>query len=150
VLSATGLLPCTALAHSAGLALERGISVNRLLATSSPAVWALGDCAQVQGLSLPYVLPLMQQARALAATLTGTPTPVTYPAMPVTVKTPACPTVVCPPPHHIHGSWNVKITGDTGEAFYRDLNGTLQGFALIGSATNQRQSLAAQVPAWLG
>jgi rubredoxin---NAD+ reductase len=149
-LSATGLKPCTALAHKAGLALERGITVNRLLATSAAGVWALGDCAQVQGMSLPYVLPIMQQARALAATLTGTSTPVAYPAMPVTVKTPACPTVVCPPPHNVHGSWQTKITADAGEAFYRDPDGVLRGFALVGAATSQRQILAAQVPAWLG
>ena len=94
----TWLRPRTSLAHEAGLAVNRGIVTNRLLATSAPNVHALGDCAEVDGHTLPYVMPIMQQARALAATLAGTPTPVLYPAMPVIVKTPACPTVVCPPP----------------------------------------------------
>ena len=98
VLSAIGLRPRTALAQAAGLAVNRGVVADRWLATSAPHVYAIGDCAEVEGHTLPYVLPLMQQGRALAATLAGTPTPVIYPAMPVTVKTPACPTVVCPPP----------------------------------------------------
>ncbi|MEI7466347.1 MAG: FAD-dependent oxidoreductase [Burkholderiales bacterium] len=89
VLSAIGLQPRTALAKAAGLAIARGITTDRALATSAPHVWAVGDCAEVMGLNLPYVMPLMQQSRALAATLCGSVTPVAYPAMPVLVKTPA-------------------------------------------------------------
>ena len=52
-----------------------------------PLVYALGDCAEVDGLNLLYVMPLMACARALAQTLAGNPTAVAYGAMPVTVKT---------------------------------------------------------------
>ncbi|WP_236722005.1 hypothetical protein [Pseudomonas frederiksbergensis] len=45
----------------------------------------------------------MAQARALAATPSGHPTPVHYLAFPVTVKTPACPAVICPPAPGIDG-----------------------------------------------
>lgn len=149
VLSAVGLRPRTALAQAAGLKVERGIVTDRLLATSAPHVHAIGDCAEVAGHSLPFVMPLMQQARALAATLAGTPTPVVYPAMPVTVKTPACPTVVCPPLPDAAGKWAVEVEGDACVARYAAPDGTLRGFALLGPAVAQRQALAAQVPAWL-
>jgi len=149
VLSAIGLRPRTALAAEAGLAVNRGIVTNRLLATSAPNVHALGDCAEVAGHTLPYVMPIMQQARALAATLTGTPTPVLYPAMPVLVKTPACPTVVCPPPLDASGAWSVTLTDDACDARFLSGDGQLLGFALLGSATSQRQALVTQVPGLL-
>lgn len=149
VLSAIGLRPRTALAGAAGIAVNRGIVTNRLLATSAPNVHALGDCAEVAGHTLPYVMPIMQQARALAATLTGTPTPVLYPAMPVLVKTPACPTVVCPPPLDASGAWSVTLTDDACDARFMSGDGQLLGFALLGTATAQRQALVGQVPGLL-
>lgn len=150
VLSAVGLRPRTALAVAAGAQCARGIVTDRLLATSLPPVYALGDCAEVAGLNLPFVLPIMQQARALARTLAGTPTPVSYPAMPVVVKTPACPTVVCPPPLGAVGEWRVEELEGGLEAGFHDAAGKLLGFALLGAATARRQALASQIPAWLG
>ncbi|MDI1259379.1 FAD-dependent oxidoreductase [Aquabacterium sp.] len=152
VLSAIGLKPRTALAASAGLPVNRGIVVDRHLATSAEHVYAVGDCAEVDGHILPYVLPLMQQARALAAGLAGQKTPVAYPAMPVIVKTPACPTVVCPPPLDAPGEWNVTTTDDGLEARFTAPGQPekLLGFALQGKAVSQRQALAALIPPlWL-
>jgi rubredoxin-NAD+ reductase len=149
VLSAIGLRPRTGLAAEAGLTVQRGIVTDRLLATSAPHVYALGDCAEVAGHSLPFVLPLMQQSRALAATLAGTPTPVVYPAMPVTVKTPACPTVVCPPLPDAVGAWTVELSDEACVARFVGADGALLGFALLGTAVSQRQALVAQVPSWL-
>jgi len=149
VLSAIGLRPRTALAHEAGIGVNRGIVTNRLLVTSAPNVYALGDCAEVDGHTLPYVMPIMQQARALSATLAGTPTHVLYPAMPVIVKTPACPTVVCPPPLDASGAWQVTLTNDACDARFMSGDGQLLGFALLGTATSQRQALVAQVPGLL-
>ena len=75
MLSAVGLRPRTALARAAGLAVNRGIVVDTPAAHVAIRISiALGDCAEVEGLVLPYVLPIMQQARALAQTLAGTPT----------------------------------------------------------------------------
>lgn len=149
VLSAIGLRPRTALAEAAGLAVERGVRVDRMLAASQPHVYAVGDNAQVEGLNLPYVLPLMQQARALGATLAGTPTPVHYPAMPVVVKTPAWPTVVCPPPTGATGTWAVVLEDAHVSAEFIGEDGTTLGFALHGSATARRQALVAGLaPLW--
>ncbi len=148
VLSAIGLQPRIALAKAAGLAAARGITADRLLATSAAHVYAVGDCAEVLGLNLPYVMPLMQQSRALAATLCGRPTPVAYPAMPVLVKTPACPTIVCPPPPGAVGEWQVVSTDGACEARFVSADGSLLGFALLGTATSKKQTWAAEVPAW--
>jgi rubredoxin-NAD+ reductase len=149
VLSAIGLRPRTSLAAEAGIAVNRGIVTNRLLATSAANVHAMGDCAEVDGHTLPFVMPIMQQARALAATLAGTPTPVLYPPMPVLVKTPACPTVVCPPPLDASGAWVVTQSDEACDARFMSGDGQLLGFALLGTATTQRQALVGQIPGLL-
>ena len=147
VLSAIGLRPRTRLAQEAGIAAGRGIQVDALLQTSAPDVYALGDCAEVDGVNLPYVQPLMVQARALAATLAGTPTPVVYPAMPVMVKTPAHPVAVLPPKPGAQGGWQVEC-GDSGVcALHVDAAGRLQGFALTGGETGKRTALAGALAA---
>ncbi len=94
VLSAVGLKPRTALAAAAGIKVNRGIVADRHLATSATDVYTLGDCAEIEGMVMPYVMPIMHASRALAQTLAGKPTAVSFPAMPVMVKTPACPTIV--------------------------------------------------------
>jgi len=147
VLSAIGLRPRTQLAQAAGIPVGRGIQTNGLLQTGAANVYAMGDCAEVEGLNLPYVQPLMVQARALAATLTGTPTPVVYPAMPVMVKTPAHPVAVLPPKIGAVGGWKVECS-DTGIcALHVDEAGRLQGFALTGSETGRRNALAKEIAA---
>ncbi|MGA4816462.1 hypothetical protein ACPA9J_21565 [Pseudomonas aeruginosa] len=65
----------------------------------------------MDGLNLLYVMPLMACARALAQTLAGNPSQVAYGPMPVTVKTPACPLVVSPPPRGMDGQWLVEGSG---------------------------------------
>lgn len=146
VLSAIGLRPRIQLAQQAGIQAGRGIRVNRLLQTSVPDIYALGDCAEVEGHVLPYVLPLMAQARALAVTLSGTPTAVAYPAMPIVVKTPAYPIAVAVPSVQDGAVWAVACQEDGICALYQDAQGQLLGFALTGKATQQRQTLAKQLP----
>ena len=146
VLSAIGLKPRIALAQAAGIAVNRGIVVNRRLETGAADVYALGDCAEVEGLVLPYVMPLMNAARALAATLAGKPTAVSYPAMPVLVKTPACPTVVAPPAADAQGRWEVTADADGVKALFKSAEGRLLGFALNGKATAERATLTPQLP----
>ena len=150
VLSAVGLRPRLALAQSAGLAAGRGIVVNRYLEASPGDVYALGDCAEVGGQVLPFVMPIMHAARALAPTLAGTRTAVSYPAMPVLVKTPACPTIVAPPPPAAVGEWRVETTPDGVKSLFVDAAGQLLGFALNGAATAERAKLVKELPPLLG
>lgn len=149
VLSAIGLTPNTQLAKQAGLKVNRGIVVDRYLQTSAEDVYALGDCAEVEGLVLPYVMPLMNAARALARTLAGQPTQVLYPAMPVVVKTPAHPIVVSPPASFAQGEWHIEV-GDKGvRALFKNGSDHLLGFVLTGEFVNDKQKLTKELPAVL-
>lgn len=150
VLSAIGLRPRTALAAAAGANVARGIAVDRHLQTSVPGIYAMGDCVEVNALVLPFVQPLLQQARALAATLVGKPTQLTYPAMPVVVKTPALPVTVAPPAVGAKGEWRIEQVADTTVARCEDATGALLGFALCGTAAGLRTELTKQLPVMLG
>jgi rubredoxin---NAD+ reductase len=149
VLSAIGLKPALELATAAGLKINRGIVVDRKLKASAPDVYALGDVAEVEGLVLPFILPIMNAARALAKTLAGEPTDLSYPAMPDVVKTPACPTVVSPPAMGAAGSWIEEIIDGGIRALFKAADGKLLGCALLGEASKERQAIAAQLPAVL-
>jgi rubredoxin-NAD+ reductase len=147
VLSAVGLKPRTSLAAAAGIKTNRGIVVNNFLQTNFEDIYALGDCAEVEGRVLPFVMPIMTAARALAPILTGNPTAVHYAAMPVAVKTPICPTVVSPPESTAEGEWTVEASVDGVKAVFHHTNGQLLGFALMGSAVSEKAALTAQLPA---
>ncbi|MGY2046100.1 NAD(P)/FAD-dependent oxidoreductase [Pseudomonas pergaminensis] len=146
VVSAIGLRPRVDLAAAAGLQTNRGIMVDRHLKTSHANIYALGDCAEVDGLNLLYVMPLMSCARALAQTLAGNATAVSYGPMPVTVKTPVCPLVVSPPPRGTEGVWSVEGEGADIKALCRDASGRLLGYALTGSAVMEKLALNKELP----
>ncbi|GBL58829.1 NAD(P)/FAD-dependent oxidoreductase [Pseudomonas citronellolis] len=149
VVSAVGLRPRIDLATESGLEVNRGVVVNRELRTSHANIYALGDCAEVDGLNLLYVMPLMSCARALAQTLAGKPTAVSYGPMPVTVKTPVCPLVVSPPPRGSDGQWLVEGSGADLKVLCRDTAGRLLGYALTGAAVSEKLSLNKELPALL-
>ena len=150
VLSAIGLRADTALAQAAGMACERGVVVNELLQTSVEQVFALGDCAQYASAgarTLPYVMPIMNAARALAATLAGTPTALVFPLMPVSIKTPALPTVVAAPHPALAGSWiadalDPEAAQAGGVWRFMDADGQQRGFVLTGKQSTRRMELA--------
>ena len=146
VLCAVGVKPRTALASEAGIEVNRGIVTDRQLRTSAPNVYAMGDCAEVAGHVLVYVAPLMAAARALAATLAGEATDVSYPAMPVAIKTPACPVVVSPPAKDAEGEWHFEGDAPDIKALFRSGAGDLLGFALTGQAVKERMTLTQELP----
>ena len=148
-LSAVGLKPRIQLAKASGINTGLGVTVNRELQTNVSNIFAIGDCAEVEGLVLPYVMPIMQAARALAPTLIGQTTALTYPAMPVMVKTPALATVVSPPAKGAEGKWITTPVEGGLEARFESADGKLLGFALMGTATAQRGALTKELPAIL-
>lgn len=148
VLSAAGLRPNTALAAAAGIQTGRGIITDKALVTSSPGVFAFGDCAEIEGLVLPYVLPIMHAARTLAQTLSGNAATLSLPAMPVGVKTPAHPIVVSPAAPGSAGEWHCETQEDGGQvALFKSFEGKLLGFALTGPlAVKQKMPLQKELP----
>lgn len=149
VVSAIGLRPRLELAEKAKLDVARGIKVNRLLETSAKDVYALGDCAEVEGKVLPFVMPLMAAARALAKTLAGQPTNVSYGVMPVTIKTPVLPVVVSPADANSEGEWKIEVDNQDVQAEFRNKNGQLLGYALTGAKVLNKLALNKELPAIL-
>lgn len=145
VLSAVGLRPRIALAQQAGLAVNRGIMVNEHLRSSDPAIFALGDCAEISGRVQPFVLPIMHAARALAKTLAGAATPVAFPAMPVVVKTPAHPVAVLPVARDVVGTWQLRATGDGVKMEFLDAEQHISGFVLTGRYAAERNAMVARI-----
>jgi rubredoxin-NAD+ reductase len=146
VLSAVGLRPRIQLAREAGIKTGLGIEVNRQLQTNLDSIYAIGDCAETEGLVLPYVMPIMQAARALAPILLGQAASLQYPAMPVMVKTPAYPIVVSPPAKGAEGQWNSAEVEGGMLCRFESNEGQLLGFALLGSATAERAALVKLLP----
>ncbi|MFF8269097.1 NAD(P)/FAD-dependent oxidoreductase [Streptomyces sp. NPDC016562] len=77
VVLACGVRPRIGLAQAAGLDVRRGVVVDDHLRTSDPRIHAIGDCAEHAGQVYGLAGPALEQADALAATLTGRPTPYT-------------------------------------------------------------------------
>lgn len=86
ILVGVGAVPMDHLAKDAGLSTNNGVVVNTYLTTDDPDIHAIGDCVVFPQFHLqrPVRLESVQnatdQARALALTLTGTPTQ--YTALP--------------------------------------------------------------------
>ena len=89
----------------------------------------------------------MACARALARTLTGERAEVSYGTMPVMIKTPCCPTAVCPPPPEAEGSWAIEQYGTDVKALFKSPAGDLLGFAVTGRFAMEKQALSREVPA---
>ena len=141
VLSAIGLRADTRLAVAAGLACERGIQVDAALQTSAPNVYALGDSAQYASsgnTTLPYVMPIMNAARALAQTLAGQKTDVVFPIMPVAVKTPALPLMIVPPKLGSQGQW---ASTEPNVWLFNSEQNVVTGFVLAGAQTSKRAEM---------
>ncbi|WP_341963825.1 FAD-dependent oxidoreductase [Pseudomonas sp. RC10] len=140
VLSAIGLRPNLELARAAGIKCDRGILTDAYLQTSQPGVYALGDCIEVDGQLLPYLAPINQGIQALVKTITGAPTTVSYPLMPVMVKTPAAPLSLLIPPPGTAGQWRCDATEDGLSAAFHDEAGAVRGFVLLGRQAQGHRS----------
>jgi rubredoxin-NAD+ reductase len=145
ILSAIGLIPNTQLASDCGIKVNRGIVVDANLESSAEKVFALGDCAEIFGTVLPFVMPIMHAAKALAKTLSGTKTKVEFPPMPIIVKTPAYPIAILPPPAREQGQWyfDTRDNGVHGE--FRNVAKQLRGFCLSGALAAQRNALLKEI-----
>ncbi len=124
---------------------NRGISVDRQLRTSDPHIYALGDCAEIDGKHLAFLQPILLSANALAKTITGTVTDVAFPAMLVKVKTPQLPIQLSGNTTDPDASWklDVSATGMTAKAY--DSNEQLIGFVVTQAHVPQTFPLLRQL-----
>ena len=81
VLICIGVVPNAELAREAGLAVDNGIVVDERLATTDPAILAIGDCANfptpfaIGRVRLESVQNAVDQGRSVAAYIVGKPAP---------------------------------------------------------------------------
>lgn len=71
VVLACGVRPETGLAEQAGLEVRRGVVVDDELRTDDPAVFAIGECAEHDGVVYGLVAPAWEQAAVVADVITG-------------------------------------------------------------------------------
>jgi nitrite reductase (NADH) large subunit len=71
VVVSIGIRPQLTLARDMELDCNRGIVVDDALRTSAPGVWAVGECAEHRGTVYGLVAPILEQARAAAASMLG-------------------------------------------------------------------------------
>ncbi len=145
VLLAVGLRPRIQLAREAKLIVNRGIVVNAQLRSSDESIFALGDCAEIEGNVMPFVLPIMHSGRALARILNGEEARVDFPAMPVVVKTPAHPIAVLPVQRGISGVWKEMASGKGVKLGFYDEQNRLAGFALTGEFAGERNEMVKMI-----
>ncbi|WP_018923124.1 nitrite reductase large subunit NirB [Salsuginibacillus kocurii] len=69
VVMAVGIKPNVALAADSGIETNRAIVVNDFLETSAPNVYAVGECAEHNGIAYGLVAPLYEQGQVLADTI---------------------------------------------------------------------------------
>ncbi|WOZ78432.1 NADH:flavorubredoxin reductase NorW [Kosakonia sacchari] len=130
VVAATGLSPQVSLAQNAGLEVGRGIVVDGTLQTSNPHIFALGDCAQINGQVLPFLQPIQLSAMTLAKNLTGNSTQLVLPAMLVKVKTPLMPLHLAGETQRTDLRWHIATEADGMVAKGLDAEDKLRAFVV--------------------
>lgn len=74
VVMAVGVKPNTQLAKESGLSVNRGILVNDYMQTDIPHIYAVGECAEHNGIAYGLVAPLYEQGKVLAKAICGVET----------------------------------------------------------------------------
>ncbi|PMH44819.1 NADH:flavorubredoxin oxidoreductase [Vibrio sp. 10N.286.49.B3] len=144
VISAAGLRPNIQLAAQAGLSVNRGIVVDSQLRTSAPDVYALGDCAEINGKVMAYLQPIVLSANALASTLLGQESSLTMPAMMVKVKTPQYP-IQIGGSHDVNSKWQIDLSQEGIVAKAYDEHSCLTGFVVTKEKVNQAFPLLREI-----
>lgn len=136
VISAMGLVPNIDLAKKAGLQVNRGIHADPAdMRTSDPHIFAIGDCAEVEGRSYFYIEPIKRQAEAAAAAICGESEPFARRPTSIRVKTPSLALNLCPPDLSVAdlGGWRMDQAKDEACRMNFLAHGKLAGYALSGA-----------------
>lgn len=134
VLSAAGLIANTELAQKSGLAVDAGIAVDNDMRTSNADIYAIGDCASVDGKLFAFIEPIRRQAEAIAADLMGEHERfMPIPPM-VKIKTQTMPMSICRPTGNIdEEAWEIVTNNKEGCHFEIHNAKNVTGFALSDS-----------------
>ncbi|WP_312628655.1 NADH:flavorubredoxin reductase NorW [Scandinavium sp.] len=138
VIAAAGLRPEIALAQRAGVAVNRGIVVDGTLQTSDSAIYALGDCAEINGSVLPFLQPILLSALTLAKNLLGESGNLKLPPMLVKVKTPDLPLHLAGDTRGVDLRWRIETTVEGMIAQGVDSDDRLRAFVV--SEENMKQA----------
>lgn len=130
VVAAAGLRPETALARHAGLKTHRGVVVNSQLQTSHTAIYALGDCAEINGMVLPFLQPILLSAMCLGKNLLAQQGELKLPPMLVKVKTPDLPLHLAGDTRREDLTWNIIAAKDGLVAKGVDAENQLRAFVV--------------------
>ncbi len=152
VISAMGLVPNTDLAERAGLVTNRGIlAAAETMQTSDPHVYAVGDCAEIEGNSYFFIEPIRRMAQTAAAALCGDCLPFEHRPAAIRVKTPSLPIMLCPPDRRLAdlGRWTPQPV-EEGQRNDFVSRGQLAGYALAGKAVSEHESLYRRVTGHAG
>ncbi|WP_428774514.1 NADH:flavorubredoxin reductase NorW [Vibrio sp.] len=136
VISAAGLRANTKLAKASGIEVNKGIAVDARLQTSAANVYALGDCAEIQGRMMPYLQPIVLSANVLGKQLLGQEAQLVLPPMMVKVKTPGYPIQLAGNFNSI-ATWNVQISQSGIVAKAENESNQLAGFVVTGDQVTQ-------------
>ncbi|MFT4035283.1 MAG: molybdopterin-dependent oxidoreductase [Patulibacter sp.] len=150
VILATGVSPRITVAARAGIATERGIIVDDQLRTSAPNVWAVGECAQHDGVVYGTWAPIAEQARVVAADLSGKPAGFRGRPQPTKLKVPGIELFSCgnPTANEVGDPEIDEVVAiDSRHGTYRRL--VFDGRTLIGAVLMGDLSLAGQLTALL-
>ena len=133
VLAAIGIAPNIDLAKKAKLETNIGVCINHHCQSSDEDVYAIGDCAELDGVVQAYLEPIRRQVKALASHLYSD-SAVNFNLLPTLIKTktPSLSIMLSPPLVATHGQWesSVKI-GENQKLLYKD-GDDVSGFALSG------------------
>lgn len=147
VVAATGLRPETALAHRAGAETHRGVKVDSYLQTTQPDIYALGDCAEINGQVLPFLQPIQLSAISLAKNLLGGSAPLKLPAMLIKVKTPELPLHLAGETQRKDLSWQIAVEPQGMVARGSDANGEVRAFVVSEDRMKEAFALLKSLPA---
>lgn len=146
VVAATGLRSETALARRAGAETHLGVKVDSYLQTTQPDIYALGDCAEINGQVLPFLQPIQISAMYLAKNLLGTSTPLKLPAMLVKVKTPELPLHLAGETQRQDLNWQITLETQGMVARGMDNDGQLRAFVVSEDRMKEAFALLKSLP----
>ena len=141
VLSAAGLVTNTVLAQKSGLNVDAGVAVDNDMRTSNDDIYAIGDCASVDGRLFSFIEPIRRQAEAIAADVMGEHERFMPISPTVKIKTQSMPMSVCRPASQYEGEEWQMISNNKEGCYFEIVNeSNIIGFALSDSLASEAAS----------